>query len=49
MNPLQVQAVLLLLGGCDVPVCAPSTEYLVQPNSGVFLYEVSFPLVFLLR
>ncbi|KAM6576472.1 hypothetical protein CsatB_028309 [Cannabis sativa] len=33
VTPEKVQAVLLLLGGCDVPSCAPSSEFIVEQNS----------------
>ncbi|XP_062082643.1 GATA transcription factor 18-like isoform X2 [Humulus lupulus] len=35
VTPEKVQAVLLLLGGCDVPSCAPSSEFIVEKNSRV--------------
>ncbi|PON71820.1 GATA transcription factor [Parasponia andersonii] len=34
VTPEKVQAVLLLLGGCDVPSCVPSSEFLIEQNSG---------------
>ncbi|PON98355.1 GATA transcription factor [Trema orientale] len=33
VTPEKVQAVLLLLGGCDVPSCVPSSEFLIEQNS----------------
>lgn len=33
VTPEKVQAVLLLLGGCDVPSCAPSSEFLLQQQN----------------
>ncbi|KAL5562697.1 hypothetical protein UlMin_032444 [Ulmus minor] len=33
VTPDKVQAVLLLLGGCEAPSCVPSSEFLLQQNS----------------
>lgn len=33
VTPEKVQAVLLLLGGCDIPNSVPSSQFLLQPNS----------------
>lgn len=38
--PLQVQAVLLLLGGRDGLNCVPSSEFMLQQKSKVFFYKV---------
>lgn len=33
VTPEKVQAVLLLLGGCDIPSCAPGSEFLLQQQN----------------